>query len=39
VAKITGKEGLVFSGPANVFDSEEDMLHALEESGSARATW
>ncbi|MAR12819.1 MAG: dihydroxy-acid dehydratase [Blastopirellula sp.] len=30
VAKITGKEGLVFSGPANVFDSEEDMLHALE---------
>jgi len=31
VAKITGKEGLAFSGPANVFDSEEDMLHALEE--------
>ena len=31
VAKITGKEGLQFSGPANVFDSEEDMLAALEE--------
>ena len=32
VAKITGKEGLTFSGPAKVFDSEEDMLHALERS-------
>ncbi len=32
VAKITGKEGLFFSGPANVFDSEEDMLKALEEN-------
>ncbi len=31
VAKITGKEGLQFSGPARVYDSEEDMLHALEE--------
>jgi len=31
VAKITGKEGLMFSGPARVFDSEEDMLHALEQ--------
>ena len=31
VAKITGKEGLRFSGPARVFDSEEDMLKALEE--------
>jgi dihydroxy-acid dehydratase len=30
VAKITGKEGLRFEGPANVFDSEEEMLHALE---------
>jgi dihydroxy-acid dehydratase len=30
VAKITGKEGLQFAGPANVFDSEEEMLHALE---------
>ena len=30
VAKITGKEGLQFSGPARVFDGEEDMLHALE---------
>ncbi|MAV38099.1 MAG: dihydroxy-acid dehydratase [Planctomycetaceae bacterium] len=31
VAKITGKEGLHFSGSANVFDSEEDMIKALEE--------
>ncbi len=31
VAKITGKEGQRFSGRAKVFDSEEDMLHALEQ--------
>ncbi len=31
VAKITGKEGVVFEGPARVFDSEEDMLEALEQ--------
>lgn len=30
VAKITGKEGLVFRGPARVYDAEEDMLAALE---------
>ena len=30
VAKITGKEGERFSGPAKVFESEEDMLHGLE---------
>jgi dihydroxy-acid dehydratase len=30
VAKITGKEGLRFVGPAKVFDCEEDMLSALE---------
>ena len=30
VAKITGKEGLVFSGPARIFDCEEDILPALE---------
>ncbi|MFL6417628.1 MAG: dihydroxy-acid dehydratase [Bryobacteraceae bacterium] len=30
VAKITGKEGLTFTGPAKVYDSEEDMLHSLE---------
>jgi dihydroxy-acid dehydratase len=30
VAKITGKEGLRFSGPAKVYDSEEEMLAALE---------
>jgi len=30
VAKITGKEGLKFCGPARVFDCEEDMLSGLE---------
>ncbi len=30
VAKITGKEGLKFSGPARVYDAEEDMLKGLE---------
>ena len=30
VAKITGKEGLELSGPARVFDCEEDMLAGLE---------
>lgn len=30
VAKITGKEGESFSGPARVFDQEEAMLAALE---------
>jgi dihydroxy-acid dehydratase len=30
VGKITGKEGLVFTGPARVYDSEEEMLHGLE---------
>ncbi len=36
VAKITGKEGLRFSGPAKVFDSEEAMIHALERSEIAK---
>lgn len=31
VAKITGKEGLEFKGIAKVYDSEEEMLHALEQ--------
>ncbi len=31
VAKITGKEGLTFSGPAKVYDCEENMLSALEQ--------
>ena len=31
VAKITGKEGLRFVGPAKVFDSEEAMVAALEQ--------
>ncbi len=30
VAKITGKEGLRFEGPARVYDCEEDMLRGLE---------
>jgi dihydroxy-acid dehydratase len=30
VAKITGKEGMRFSGPARIFDCEEDMLQGLE---------
>ena len=33
VAKITGKEGRQFSGPARVFDGEEAMLESLEEGG------
>ncbi len=32
VAKITGKEGQNFSGPAMVFDGEENMLRSLEEN-------
>ncbi len=36
VAKITGKEGLQFAGPANVFDSEEEMLAALERGAIAK---
>jgi dihydroxy-acid dehydratase len=31
VAKITGKEGMRFSGPARCFDGEEAMLQALED--------
>jgi dihydroxy-acid dehydratase len=30
VGKITGKQGLKFTGPARVYDSEEDMLRGLE---------
>ncbi len=30
VGKITGKQGITFTGPARVFDSEEDMLAGLE---------
>ena len=32
VAKITGKEGLAFSGPAKVYDAEEEMLASLEKN-------
>ena len=31
MGKITGKQGLTFTGPARVFDSEEDMIAGLEE--------
>ncbi len=31
VAKITGKEGLLFRGPALCYDREEDMLRGLED--------
>ena len=36
VAKITGKEGSTFRGPARVFDSEEAMLTALEQGAIHR---
>ncbi len=36
VAKITGKEGLRFSGPARVFDSEEEILTALEKKSISK---
>jgi dihydroxy-acid dehydratase len=36
VAKITGKEGENFEGPAKVFDAEESMLKALEEGSIAK---
>jgi dihydroxy-acid dehydratase len=29
VAKITGKEGLVFNGKAKVFDAEEEALQSI----------
>ncbi len=38
VAKITGKEGLRFSGPAVCFDGEEAMLKALEDGRLRRET-
>ena len=40
VAKITGKEGTTFSGPAKVFDSEEDDAGG-DRAGQSRptATW
>jgi len=36
VAKITGKEGTYFEGTAKVFDSEEEMLHGLEQGKIAK---
>lgn len=36
VAKITGKEGMHFSGPARVYDAEEAMLAALEKNEIAK---
>lgn len=39
VAKITGKEGLQFRGPARVFDSEEDMLAVVAEDPQQLKVW
>ncbi|MEO0322432.1 MAG: dihydroxy-acid dehydratase, partial [Myxococcota bacterium] len=36
VAKLTGKEGLRFEGPARVFDDEESMLEAMRDPESFR---
>jgi len=38
VAKITGKEGLGFAGPALVFDQEEAMIAAAEQGRIARGS-
>jgi dihydroxy-acid dehydratase len=38
VAKVTGKEGLTFAGPARVFDREEAMLRALEQGRIAKGS-
>jgi dihydroxy-acid dehydratase len=38
VAKITGKEGERFAGPARVYDSEESMLGGLERNEIARGS-
>ncbi len=38
VAKLTGKEGLGFTGPALVFDQEEAMLAAVEQGRIARGS-
>ncbi len=38
VAKITGKEGERFAGPAKVYDSEEDMLAGLERGDIVKGT-
>ncbi len=38
VAKITGKEGLSFSGPAQCFDCEEDIVTALEQGEIVKGT-
>jgi dihydroxy-acid dehydratase len=38
VAKITGKEGLSFTGTARVYDAEEDMLAGLERGEIGKGT-
>jgi dihydroxy-acid dehydratase len=38
VAKITGKEGERFAGPARVYDSEESMLAGLERNEIAKGS-
>ncbi|MBX2846873.1 MAG: dihydroxy-acid dehydratase [Acidiferrobacterales bacterium] len=36
VAKVTGKEGEKFTGPAKVFDGEKDMISQLEQGNIAK---
>ncbi len=36
VAKVTGKEGEKFTGPANVFDGEQAMIDALEQGNISK---
>jgi dihydroxy-acid dehydratase len=38
VAKITGKEGLAFRGPARAFDCEEDMVASVERGEISEGT-
>jgi dihydroxy-acid dehydratase len=38
VAKITGKEGEIFTGIAHCFDSEEDMLDAVQKKRISKGT-
>ena len=39
VAKITGHEGLAFTGTARVFHGEEAAMRAIMDGASGRAMW
>ena len=39
VAKITGKEGILFTGNAKVFNSEEEGMAAILEKKTQRVMW